>query len=266
MKEKFLRGFGIVGLALLVSGYFFITIPHERARKDALTFSNTSAWEPYYLSFANGSTTFPEAIFKDILLVPPPKNSSDEVAQEIQILKSYRALRTPQELLDFVAEGEKETLYIGGYTFAEYTDPKIFPATAPLLEDSFHDTAVIEMRQKMIFDRVRPSFLDPSLDTMTPIHGHPAYPSYRSAEMHVVAYILGELAPARRDEFIARADQIAFNCQIAGLQYPSDTRAGVILAKQIFGAFMKNEKFQTLLAAAKREWEAKGLTLVRKVQ
>lgn len=236
------------------------TYRDEKAQKDGLRFSNTSVWSPYYLSFAEGVTRYPAELFIDITLPPPPENSSAQVREEIATLKSFKYLRTLKELEDFTAEGDRKTLYFGGYTLAQYTDPKFFPATAALIIDSFHDTEVIEMQQKKIFDRVRPSVLDPSLDTMVQVHGHPAYPSYRSTEMHFLAYVFSELAPLRREEFITRAYAIAFNCQIAGLQYPSDTAAGVVLAKQIFSSFMKSDKFNSLLEAARKEWIEKGLT------
>ena len=249
--------FVIVFLVVIFGGYY--TIRAEAERKDTLTFSNTMEWSPYYLAYANSPTRYSDEVYKDIILPPPPKNSSRQVKEEMRTLKSYRELRSPEQLEEFEKEGEKETLEFGGYTFGDYNNEKLFPATARLLRDSFYDVEVLEMRQKKLFDRVRPSFLDPSFDTMRPVHGHPAYPSYRSAEMHFIAHVFSELAPERREEFFARAQEVAFRCQIAGLQYPSDTEGGKLLAKQIFDALMKNEKFRALIAEARKEWLAKGL-------
>lgn len=250
--------FLIVVLAIILGWYY--AIKADDNRKDALTFSNTMEWSPYYLAYANASTRYPDEVYKDIVLPPPPKNSSKQVDEEMRTLKSYRELRSPEQLEQFEKEGNKDTSEFGGYTFGDYNDKELFPATAKLLADSFYDVEVLEMRQKKLFDRVRPSHLDTSFDTMRPVHGHPAYPSYRSAEMHFVAHVFSELAPERREEFFARAMEIAFRCQIAGLQYPSDTEGGKLLAKQIFDALMKNDKFKALLAEARREWLAKGLT------
>lgn len=249
--------FILVALVVIFGGYSAIRF--EAERKDALTFSNTMEWSPYYFAYANSPTRYPDEVYKDIALPPPPKNSSREVKEEMRALKSYRELRTPEQLEEFEKEGRKETSEFGGYTFGDYNDEKLFPATAELLRDSFYDVEVLEMRQKKLFDRVRPSHLDTSFDTMRPVHGHPAYPSYRSAEMHFIAHVFSELAPERREEFFARAYEIAFRCQIAGLQYPSDTEAGKLLAKQIFEALMENEHFRTLLAEAREEWLSKGL-------
>jgi len=259
MNKNYMLVLGILGLILLAAADFY-TVRSEIAHKASLTYSNTASWAPQYWALANSTTTYPESIYANISLPPPPANTSAQVAKELATLTSYEKLRSPKEVQDFIAEGQKDTLYMGGHTFAEYTDPKEFPATAALLKDSFHDVEVIEMQQKKIFDRVRPSVLDPDLTTIIPFPGHPAYPSYRSTEMHFLAYVFGELAPARKQEFVTRADGISLNCQIAGLQYPSDTAGGVLLAQQIFADLMQNAKFETLLAAAKKEWAADGLT------
>jgi acid phosphatase (class A) len=261
MLEKHLPTIGIIGLVLLVGGYFFVVLPQEAARKDALTFSNTMTWNSDLLALSNEPTHYPAEEFAGISLPPPPKNSSREATDELGLLKSYRALRTPQEISNIISEEIPETMPFGGHTLATYMDEKQFPATALLLTDSFHDVRVITMREKKEFNRVRPSALDTSLDTAIEVPGHPAYPSGHSTEIHFIAYVFGELALARKEEFVDRADQIAKNREVAGLHYPSDTAAGILLARQIFADLMKDPKFNTLLAAAKKEWVAKGLTV-----
>ncbi|MFM2330970.1 MAG: hypothetical protein RLZZ26_477 [Candidatus Parcubacteria bacterium] len=260
MTDKNLSLIGIIGLILLVGGYFFIAAPRSEARKDALTFSNTMTWDPQLLAISNQSTIYPEELFSNISLPPPPKNSSPETARELALLHSYRTLRSPQEVENIKNEVDGSVINFGGYTLATYEDPAQFPATAALLSDSYNDIGVIVMREKKLFDRVRASALDTTLDTVIPVPGHPSYPSGHSTQMHFIAYVFSELAPARRDEFIARADQIAKNREVAGLHYPSDTAAGILLAQQFFSDIMKSPKFETLLAAAKREWATRGLT------
>jgi acid phosphatase (class A) len=162
--------------------------------------------------------------------------------------------RTPEKIQDIIAEINLETTYFNGRVLKDYIDENEFPATAALLAESFHDLTVVVLQQKQKFDRVRPNKLDPTLETVIAVPGHPAYPSGHSTQMHFIAYVLSELAPARRAEFLSRADQIAHNREIAGLHYPSDSAAGVLLAQQFFDIMMQNEKFKTLLAVAKEEW------------
>jgi len=258
-----MRTVGILIVTGVIIGFLTLTNHQEGVRSplDTLTFSNTAEWDEYALRYANASTRYPEEMFYGISIPPPPKNSSMEVKEEIELLKSYRELRTPEHVKAFIEQDHPSKIYFGKHTIAEYTDIREFPATALLLGDSYHDALVIEMRQKKYYDRVRPSVLDPTLDTTVPVHGHPAYPSYRAVEMYFIAYVLSELAPQNRAEFIAHAEEIAKNCQIAGLQYPSDTEAGILLAQQLFDIFMENETFQELLVEAKDEWVLKGLAV-----
>jgi len=251
--NKHLSTFGLVGLVVLGLGYFLISAPQEASRKDALLFSNTGTWDDGLLAISDQETRYPKEIFASIILTPPPINSSAEAFTEITVLKSYRDLRSAEKIEDIVSENEPETLYVGKYSLVEYTDGT-FPATAQLLKDSYQDVTVITLREKKLFDRVRPSILDATIDTVVPVPGHPAYPSGHSTQQHFVAYVLSELDPLHSADYISRADEIAKNREIAGLHYQSDTRAGVELAKQFFDIMMQNEKFQTLLAAAKVEW------------
>ena len=254
MLDRYLPVFGIAGITLLVGGYMFVVAPAEAAHKDSLTFSNTATWDPELAALSQEPLHYPAELFTSMTLPPPPKNSSAEVAEELKMLTSYENLRTPEEVQDILSERDFSTLEFGGHTAASYKDGGQFPATALLLKESFHDLTVITLQQKKKFDRVRPSALDPNLTTTILVPGHPAYPSGHSTQMHFLAYVFGELSPARADEFLARADEVAKNREVAGLHYPSDTQAGILLAKQFFAIMMAEPKFQKLLVAAKTEW------------
>ena len=254
MFDKHLSIFGLVGLGLLALGNFYLAAPQNESQKNALTFSSTAKWDDYHLAKLAEPLRYPESLFAGISLPPPPSNASSETSRDLTTIKEYRALRTPEAIKDIVSEQTPENTQLGTYNLKTYMDGVRFPATAVLLYDSFHDVTVITLREKKKFDRVRPSALDRSIDTVIPIPGHPAYPAGHSAQTHFLAYVFSELAPARRAEFIERADQISKNRVIAGLHYPEDNVAGVLLAQQIFEILMKNERFLTLLAAAKEEW------------
>lgn len=254
MLDKYLPVIGVAGVSLLVVGYFTISAPREAARKDRLTFSNTSSWDQDKLAAAKQLFRYPADIYSSVTLPPPPKNSSKETSAELATLKSYRELRTSKGLQDIFAEVNMDAAYFNGNPLIAYLEGDRFPSTVALLKDAFHDLEVIEMQQKEKFDRVRPSILDTSLETAVAVPRFPAYPSYHSTEAYFIAYVFGELAPPRKEEFVARAEQIALNREIAGVHYPSDSAAGALLAQQLFDVFMKSEKFLGLLEAAKKEW------------
>jgi acid phosphatase (class A) len=255
MSHKALPIFSLIALLTLSAAYLFIQVPLEAARKDAFTFSNTAKWDERLFTLTNAPFSYSDRTFEAILLPDPPRNSSSETGRELAELgRLADNLRTARAVGDMHSEINLDSLYVAGYPLQQWMDERSFPATAALLIDSYRDLTIITMQQKMKFDRVRPSVLDETLDTVIPVPHHPAYPSGHSTQMHFIAHVFNELDPAHRAYYFARAEQIAKNREIAGLHYPSDTEAGKLLAKQFFDILMRNEKFLTLLASAKEEW------------
>lgn len=242
----------VLGLVLLGTNLYIVSA--DAAKKDSLSFSNTMTWDPAMATFRDTETHYPKEVFDTILLTPPFQNSSAATKADLEILVANKSLRTTRKIKEILDERAPAEITFGEYAIADYFNVNRFPATARLLRDSFDDITRIVLRQKQKFDRVRPSFLDSEIDPVIAVPGHPAYPSGHSTQAHFVAYVLGELMPNRKEEFIAQAEAIAKNREIAGLHYPSDSAAGVSLAQQFFAIIMQNKEFQTLLAEAKKEW------------
>jgi acid phosphatase (class A) len=220
---------------------------------DDRTFSSTMEWDPKFFALSEGQTYY-GIDRSEIKLPPPPANSSSETKKELEILLGYRSLRTSEKIEQIKKEAEFDTTEFGGRPGPDYFDEKKFPATARLLKESYHDLSVIVTSEKRKFDRVRPHILEPDLDPAIEVPGHPAYPSGHSTKSHFLAFVLGELRPKEREALAARADEIARNREIAGLHYPSDSRAGALLARQFADLLFKNAEFQALLAPARSEW------------
>ncbi|HUQ30124.1 MAG TPA: phosphatase PAP2 family protein [Candidatus Paceibacterota bacterium] len=255
MKSLSFGSLAATAAALMLLGADLLWIHAKADHQDSLTFSNTMTWGAEFAAQRDTETHFPAELLAPITLPPPPQNSSKETRAELDLLKSYRALRTPEKMKEILSERTPAGIRLGNYTVAEYTDKKgKFPATARLLDESLKDLTILMFQQKAKFNRVRPSLLAPDIDPAIEIPGHPAYPSGHSTQTHFVAYVLGELMQNRKAEFVAKADAVAKNREIAGLHYPSDSAAGVLLAQQFFAIMMQNTEFQRLLADAKREW------------
>ena len=109
----------------------------------------------------------------------------------------------------------------------------------------------ITMPFKHRFNRARPSQLSPSLQPMFTVPGHPAYPSGHGFQSWFVALTLSELRPDAREALLAMAQRIGVNREIAGVHYPSDTKAGQSLAEQAFAIAKTGKLFQEHLAEAK---------------
>jgi hypothetical protein len=153
------------------------------------------------------------------------------------------------------------------------------PATSRMLIVADALTALITMHYKAHFNRARPAQVAPAL--MPPIEhaGHASFPSGHATQAHVFATLLKEVIPKRlgaaaptpadpdrttiEKSLVFLADRIARNREIAGLHYPSDTRAGVTLAGAITSKILLDcdylPKFAKLVDNAKHEWEHSGV-------
>lgn len=229
----------------------------ETGAKDRLTFSNTAVWDKELFLHTKEKTAFLPHMEDMIHILPPPGNSSERTKMELDLLLSYKKLRTPERMEKIKSEILSETTEFGGRTLTDYYDPAQFPLTAPLLKQAVDDIVPVIFILKNKYNRVRPSGLEPDIAPAIDVPGHPAYPSGHSTIMHLNAYLLAELAPERREEFEARAREIAVDREIAGLHYPSDTLAGSMVARQFSDILLNNPEFRRKVLEARSEWGEK---------
>ena len=252
-------------ITLLLAGIFLFTIiflayrsqqETKDAKTNSLTFSNTMQWDPALFEQAHEQTYYVDDWQKYIVIPSPPSNTSEETKTDIATMLSYKALRTPEKIQEIKDQADFNTLQFNGHNISDYFDATKFPLTSKALSRSFRDISDIVLSAKLKFNRVRPSVLEPSLDPVIPIPGHPSYPSGHSTQSYFLAYFFAQLEPQKKDKLLAEASNIAKNREIAGLHYPSDTAAGKALAEQFMTILLKNKEFVSLLEAAKKEWPA----------
>jgi acid phosphatase (class A) len=118
---------------------------------------------------------------------------------------------------------------------------------------SFLDVSHAVLHYKMVFRRARPDQYTARLDLAIDPPGHPSYPSGHSTQAHLVALVLAELVPEQADALWATADEIAVNREIAGVHYPSDSKAGEELARQVHMTMIQhNVTYLKLIARFKQ--------------
>jgi hypothetical protein len=123
------------------------------------------------------------------------------------------------------------------------------------------------MHFKGVFARKRPSTLEPMLMPPISLPGHASYPSGHATQAYLIArcaklLFSGDRLAKLDADLDALAQRIAWNREIAGLHYPSDSAAGKELAEQIYDYIIGDyesgqpelERLETVLDAAKREW------------
>ncbi len=188
----------------------------------------------------------PRYLDKDmpINLPPPPSNNSLETYYELLQLQELQAARTAENVYKIRQENDHLDLY--GDTLG--------PNTIKFISETFGDVNYITLKEKFYYKRARPTQLNKSLQTVIPVPQHASYPSGHATQSFYVAYLLGQLDPVNARRYYDRAYGVAYRREIAGVHYPSDSRAGQLLATILFDKFMEVPELKDLYRKAQQEW------------
>lgn len=102
-----------------------------------------------------------------------------------------------------------------------------------LMEVAIYDATIATWDSKYAYRRPRPGVVDPSLATALTTPRSPSYPSEHAAVAAAAARVLAHLFPDDSQALVARATEAARSRELAGLQYPSDTAAGLELGGKV---------------------------------
>ncbi len=196
----------------------------------ALTFSQTQEWDKQAFAYAEVGAMNRQVTA--VILPPPPTHDSAEVRDELRAVRQLASQRTADDEQAILRE-----LHIDGFTYAGKTLAHHRAADAELDNALRADMELLNQSigyQKLLFDRVRPSFLDTQISLAIPVPEHPAYPSGHSTQAHFFAHHLGMRNPEQYCQYLSDAAQIARNREIAGVHYTSDSEAGRLLAELLF--------------------------------
>jgi len=189
------------------------------------------------------------------LLTPPPGNYSPETAAELrQILQLQKGL-TPDQTAEIRAEDALTPSVFCGSMFPKWSGPEA-SKMAELLCLVAEDVQRISDSSKLIWDRPRPSRLEKNIAKLVDMPPGPSYPGSNSTIVYTWATLLASALPDRKDEIMSRADQIAQNRVIAGVQYPSDIAAGKVLGMEVGKRLLAKPEFQTRLHDALGDLQA----------
>jgi acid phosphatase (class A) len=217
---------------------------------DTIQFTDDMWAEPFVKMLAHD----PVYLDKNFVfsITAPAANSSEETRQEIATLLEYQnSLRTPET----IAKAEVEQ-----YNFSEAL---VFGAGEPVSRDvqkrvnrafgrGHADMSYFLFREKMRYKRARPTQLSSELTAALDIPGHAAYPSGHGMQARYMARVYGYVDPTHAELYIKAADELAQRREIMGLHYPSDTRAGQIMADEFFDTLVMVESYRSELDEVKR--------------
>ena len=170
--------------------------------------------------------------------LPTPPNEENEIDKVILAV---------QQATDQDKEEYKNCDKDASYYIKEYMDKKGLDYDMKNIEYIEDQCVPIIRHYKNYYNRPRPYQVADKMNKVlnrfnTETATTPSYPSGHTVQPLVVAYHYGKIYPEHRDKLIEGAQICGYGRVIAGLHYPSDFEAGVLLAKRLM-EFIDHEKF-----------------------
>lgn len=169
--------------------------------------------------------------------------------QECDFLIKLQDEKLNKAVIERIKEQENVDFYYFGEELLEGK-----PNTERLLKVVDFESRIAILNQKLKFDRVRPKYVNNTVEQVIKTPEHPSYPSGYATQGSLFAMLYSSLDPQNKDEYKALADEVALNRELAGISYRSDTYIGKLYAKFLLSKITESESFQGLYLAAVEEW------------
>jgi len=111
-----------------------------------------------------------------------------------------------------------------------------------LLSVAMYDATVAAWDSKYAHNRPRPSELDPSIVPVIATPRSPSYPSEHAVVAGAAAAVLAYVMPQHAQRFTTKAEEAARSRVAAGVQYPSDVKAGLELGRAVAAKVIERAK------------------------
>jgi acid phosphatase (class A) len=191
------------------------------------------------------------------VLPKPPAADSSVTKEELAELHRLQATRTKEQVERAIADDKEESIFIFRPQIGNAFNADSLPITAAFSKRVKNDEGINAAPAKLGFARVRPYNLDKTLSPVCKTKTiDDAYPSGHTTTGYLMALVLIDMVPEKRDEILARADDYGNNRLVCGVHYRSDLGASRLLAYRIHAVMGTNPQYQTELTAAKAETRA----------
>ncbi len=202
-----------------------------------------------HLSYLTGKK--PNAV--ELLAPPPLPDSPEQAADMEEVRAAYRAAGSNDIAIAY--SQKKFSIATFAPVIGAYFVPANLPKTSAFFERVQKDAEAVTDNAKDYYQRPRPYVIDPSLANGK-LEKSFSYPSGHSTESMVLALVLADLIPDRRDAIIGEARSIGWHRVQIARHYPTDIYAGRVFAQAIVKQMKKSGAFQTDFAQAKAEIDA----------
>lgn len=191
---------------------------------------------------------------KRVLPAPPEPNSLADLA-DLETVLRVQEFRPPAEMAEAARDSTlgpmdwSATLLGTDFTAINY------PKVAKLLADIRGDMSPYAHTSPYTH-RARPKDRDARVKPILLSH-YGAYPSARATGTRIWAFVMGEIVPERKADFLAHADKSAWLRVVGGIHYPTDLIGGRAIGEAFILLLQKNPDFNRDLAIAKAEFDSR---------
>ena len=177
----------------------------------------------------------------------PPKLNSPEDQKDYEVLKELQKTRTEEDCTRAKTEIKTTLGTFYGKPYGPLSEVEVAELTH-LFEILSKEAWPLINHEKKTFQRPRPYVSHDDLDPCVKHEPSFSYPSAHAAVSRFYMHILIDLFPDRKDALEKRAEQIAYDRNLAGVHYPSDVRDGKNLGEEIYQYLAKEEQFKKLIS------------------
>ncbi|MGQ3053242.1 MAG: phosphatase PAP2 family protein [Roseateles sp.] len=215
-------------------------------------------WTPGFREYIAKEPKFlpPDWLDQKLFDVPPPAESV--LAQECAAVVAAKQDR-PVRLNSILGEVQGPHLRLKALVGARRSVALDVPATSRLLNAGNDDLLPVLFYFKTEFNAARPSAYIEDLNPMfakpdSEFPGHPSYPSGHAAQSRLFARLFGAMFPKLEAALLDIANDVAYNREVAGVHFRSDSKAGQDLADQVFTQLRLCPRFACMVRLAQAEW------------
>ena len=170
-----------------------------------------------------------------ITLPSPPERDEDEISRLKDIIRN----RTAEDVQSIRDHDE-----VPFFALKKYCEDNGLLFHENEFEDLVEQSTPIILHFKNMFNRKRPSEIDPSINTLpSKTNKTRSYPSGHSTQARLVArYVAGKF-PEHEIELLKKGDECGVGRVKAGFHYPSDNEAGILLGEKLY-VFLNKENYE----------------------
>ena len=178
---------------------------------------------------------FKPDIHERITLPKPPLRDEDEISR----IKDITQNRTAEDVQSIRDHDE-----VPFYALKKYCKDNGMLFHENEFEDLVEQSTPIILHFKNMFNRKRPSEIDPSINTLpSKTNKTRSYPSGHSTQARLVArYVAGKF-PEHEIELLKKGDECGMGRVRAGFHYPSDNETGILLGEKLY-VFLNKDNYE----------------------